>query len=314
MMRIGLAIILGAVSACIFASDLYDSEGIGYSKASADACADALLYVKKQALVSSGAIIPSAEVVAEVNGKSPDKLERIDVSQMGDELVKVLSKEEVPRSDRRGNYICVVKAKLAVDADGVIKRNLAYKGKLPTWMVVPPSAPGRITIIAKARTLDGAVARALHMYAETLAGDHERVRYIEDLLEGKAEPYVRDTRITPEISVKWKRKYYMLGGNADPLFIHTFVEQTFFNQSGKVRHISDYREIESENGFASNFEDETGGETQGRLNINKGSATLKMLVESLKKSGFDVQYTQVTLGKRTEWCVLLVGDRQAKPA
>jgi hypothetical protein len=177
-------------------------------------------------------------------------------------------------------------------------------------VVVPPEGQDKITVIAKSATLDGAIARVLHKYAEKIAGERDRVHYIEQLLDGKNKPYVHDIQITPEIGVKWKRKYYMLGGKTDPLFIHTFVEQTIFNSKGKVRHISSYREIESENGFASNFEDESSGETRGRLNINKAGATLKMLVDSLKSSGFEVQYTQVATGTRKEWYALLVGSNK----
>lgn len=306
MQRIGLALVLSVISACALAHESYERQGIGYAKTGADACSDALLYIKKQALLDAGAIISAPDADA---GKpnSTSSGQTATENQLGDAFVKVVSKEEAPRRDRRGNYACIVKAKLSVDIDAVIKHNLAYKGKLPAWLVVPPSRPGKIMVIAKSKTLDGAIARTLHKYAETLAGEQERIGHIESLLDGKPYSNVRDTQINSDISVKWKRKYYVLGDKADPMFIHTFAEQTIFSCNGKVRNISAYREIQSEKGFVSNFEDESSGETAGGLHITKASAPLKMLVDSLNASGFEIRYEQA--GKPKEWYVMLFGNQ-----
>lgn len=301
MQRLGLLLPFILASGFAYAAEeTYELEGAGYAQEATAACTDAVEYTKHQALLRAGALmvqLPSAT-------KDAPGAEN-DFGHLMNDAVKVTHKEEQTRPDRKGNTICVVKAKLAIDADAVIKYNLQFKGKFPAWIVVPPEVSGNIRIIAKDKTLDGAVARALHKYAERLAGEHERITHIENLLDGKETAYARVTQITPEISVKWKRKFYIFGDKKEPLFIHTFTEQTIFRNQKKVRQISCYREIESENGFASNFEDESSGESKGRLSINKASATMQMMLENLKKNGIEIQYAQVKAGGQAEWYVLL---------
>ncbi|MDX8398781.1 MAG: hypothetical protein R8K20_00855 [Gallionellaceae bacterium] len=308
MKRLGLAFVFGMVSLCAHASDVYEQKGVGYSIDKKKACAAALDYLKKQSLIRFGAIIPTKELPSvTVASSSVESTVADGASQLSETLVKVLSKKVRARRVGQGNYVCTVEAKLSVDVNGVIKHNLTFKGKYPAWMVVPPSEPGKITVIAKSKTLDGAIARSLHKYAEITIGEAERIKRIEDLLSGKSSLYKREVQITPDISVKWKRKYYMLGDDQEPLFIHTFSEKTIFQKDGKIRQLSEYREIQSENGFVSNFEDENSGETKGKFCINRASASLKMLLNSLKESGFEIQYKQVGNGRSKEWYVLLVG-------
>jgi len=311
--RLGLILVFGMVSLSSHASDVYSQKGIGYSFDKTKACAAALDYLKKQSLIRFGVILPPEVLPSVTVASSSVENTVVDgVTQLSDTLVKVLSKRERPRRVRQGNFVCTVDAKLSVDVDGVIKHNLTFKGKYPTWVVVPPSEPGKITVIAKSKTLDGAVARSLHKYAEIKIGETEKIKRIENLLSGKSSLYKREVQITPDISVKWKRKYYLLGDKYEPFFIHTFSEKTIFKKNGKIRQLSEYREIQSENGFVSNFEDENSGETKGKFSINRASASLKMLVDNLKETGFEVQYKQVGKGSSKEWYVLLVG-KQHKP-
>lgn len=308
MKRLGLVLIFGMVSLCAYASDVYEQKGVGYSINKTKACDAALDYLKKQSLIHFGAIIP-VDVVPSISNASSSVANTVvdGATQLSDTLIKVLSKRMRARRVRLGNFVCTVEAKLSVDVDGVIKHNLTFKGKYPTWMVVPPSESGKITVIAKSKTLDGAVARSLHKYAEMSIGESERIQQIENLLSGKSDIYKREIQITPDISVKWKRKYYMLGDKHDPLFIHTFSEKTIFKKNGKIRRLSEYREIQSEKGFVSNFEDENSGETKGKFGINRASASLKMLLNSLKENGFEIQYKQIGKGNKKKWYVLLVG-------
>jgi len=309
MKRLGLILIYACISFEAQASETYELKGIAYAQTNTEACRAALEYLKKQSLLYAGAILPipvssPLEKTKELAAEKP-----AEAANLSDTLVNVISKEEAARKDKKDNYLCVVTAKLAVDVDGVMRQNLIYKGQLPTWMVMPPARPGKIALIAKSKTLDGAVARALQKYADILAGDDEQIRYVESLLDGKPSVYAKETQVNPEVKVKWKRKYYMLGGKTDPLFIHTFSEQTIFHKDGKTRVISEYREIESENGFVSNFENEASGESKGRLGVNKASAKLDSLIDSLKHSGFEIQYQQLAMAGSKEWYVLLLGDK-----
>ncbi len=304
MRKFGFFLVLLLVSGVAYpAQEIYQLEGVGYAQQADAACADAVEYTQRQALLRAGALL----VVPRSSAKDAAAPET-DLSQFISNTVKVSHKEQQARSDRKGNTICMVKADLVVDADAIIKYNLQFKGEYPAWMVVPPEVLNKIRIVSKANTLDGAVARALQKYAERLAGDHERIAHIENLLDGKEASYTRVTQITPEISVKWKRKFYIFGDKKEPLFIHTFSEQTIFMDKKKIRQISSYREIESENGFASNFEDETSGEVKGRQSVIKASASMQMMLENLKKNGIEIQYARIKSGRQQGWYVQLIAS------
>lgn len=309
MKRLGFVLIYAALSLATQASEIDERKGIAYAQTNTEACRAALGFLKNQSLIYAGAILSVPAPSSPEKTKEPAAEKSAEAANLSDTLVNVISKEEAARKDKKDNYLCVVSAKLSVDVDGVMRHNLSYKGQLPTWMVMPPARPGKIAVIAKSKTLDGAVARVLQKYADILAGDAEEIRQIESLLDGKSSVYIKEIQINPEVTVKWKRRYYMLGGKADPLFIHTFSEQTIFHKDGKTRLISEYREIESENSFVSNFENEASGESKGRLGVNKASAKLDSLLDSLKHSGFEIQYQELAVAGRKEWYVQLLGDK-----
>jgi len=194
--------------------EIHDTKGVAVSESKKQACHLALNYARKEALDEAGVMV---QAESSLNQKSfndqANSTFEFSVNEKTAGIVKTISVNELTKYDPdSGAITCTVNASFQIEGKNPSETNRKkIQGELPDWVRNPPNILGKVSVVSRSRSKEGAIASALLEFKSEI--DFEHRLDPDELQQG-----VVQTSLTQSSSIK--------GSNISKINDNGFVELT----------------------------------------------------------------------------------------
>ncbi len=269
-----------------FANEVYDAEGVASSDSKAKACSLALSYARKEALDEAGIVVQAETHFNQklVNKKSSSTFE-VSIGEKSSGVVKTINIVESTQYDpSSGSIKCIVNASFVIETKKFEEKvkNKKYIGELPGWVKNPPNILGKLSIVSRSKSKEGAISSVLFEFKS-------RTEFDQRVNTKVLQKTIVNDLLSKNIAI---RGMYKSVANSKGVIEVISAIELYFAGNKVVTLIKKRDELNP-----SYFEED--------LKVLDGNG-LDEILEELNKLGFELKVVKVTTDVANMWFALLI--------